>query len=550
MASEELKIDANNKVVAGFVTDDSDQFIRNARIDDATKGLKVMIVGGIGSGDVVGPASSTDNAIARFDSTTGKLLKNSGATIDNSGAATFVGDVTVPNEAYGPSWDGSLEVPTKNAIYDQIEESLYTPNIYVYLPPYKLQTEIDTFITNEIDVKGQFWGVWWENYNFDSAGAPVLVTETAGDMGWSSGNKTRVLEIAPNIVVTVAGDVSGGTGAGAMLADSGKRATAISTIVAHVSSENLQGVNINFEPIADITGSVLTNFTTFMVALRAALDVVSPTLLLTWSGQLAWDSDPPNKEYSSVNYTGESNMLGSNLLSFTVNDTEAMGVDIIEMQCYDQFYDFGLVEFGITSPDQVKDSINYGQARIPTSKQGMIIGTYGVQMNSGADEYGENIEANNMTRAQVTAADATFYSTATRQNNKYLLKQIDTSIGAATMTIATPCVVSINAHGLAVGETISFTTTGALPTGLVAGTTYYVIAAGFGANSFRLSATDAGAAINTTGTQSGVHTLYRRTNIEAPDQQTIDTYYAVCKNKQVPYIGFWLCGDYYYPSVR
>lgn len=40
---------------------------------------------GGGSGDVVGPASSTDNAIARFDSTTGKLLQNSSATIDDSG---------------------------------------------------------------------------------------------------------------------------------------------------------------------------------------------------------------------------------------------------------------------------------------------------------------------------------------------------------------------------------------------------------------------------------------------------------------------------------
>lgn len=36
-------------------------------------------------GDVVGPASSTDNAIARFDSTTGKLLQNSVVTIDDSG---------------------------------------------------------------------------------------------------------------------------------------------------------------------------------------------------------------------------------------------------------------------------------------------------------------------------------------------------------------------------------------------------------------------------------------------------------------------------------
>jgi hypothetical protein len=40
------------------------------------------------SGDVSGPASSTDNAIARFDGTTGKLIQNSVTTIDDTGAAT------------------------------------------------------------------------------------------------------------------------------------------------------------------------------------------------------------------------------------------------------------------------------------------------------------------------------------------------------------------------------------------------------------------------------------------------------------------------------
>jgi hypothetical protein len=39
-------------------------------------------------GDVVGPASATDNAVARFDSTTGKLLQNSVVTISDTGAAT------------------------------------------------------------------------------------------------------------------------------------------------------------------------------------------------------------------------------------------------------------------------------------------------------------------------------------------------------------------------------------------------------------------------------------------------------------------------------
>ena len=39
----------------------------------------------VGTGDVVGPASSTDNAIARFDGTTGKLIQNSTVTISDAG---------------------------------------------------------------------------------------------------------------------------------------------------------------------------------------------------------------------------------------------------------------------------------------------------------------------------------------------------------------------------------------------------------------------------------------------------------------------------------
>jgi len=46
-----------------------------------------------GSGDVVGPASATDNAIARFDTTTGKLLQNtSNVTIADTGALSITPD--------------------------------------------------------------------------------------------------------------------------------------------------------------------------------------------------------------------------------------------------------------------------------------------------------------------------------------------------------------------------------------------------------------------------------------------------------------------------
>jgi hypothetical protein len=75
-----------------------------------------------------------------------------------------------------------------------------------------------------------------------------------------------------------------------------------------------------------------------------------------------------------------------------------------------------------------------------------------------------------------------------------------------TISIATPGVVSWTAHGLTAGTGVKFSTTGSLPTGITAGTTYYVIAAGLTADSFQISATPGGAAINTTGTQSGTHT--------------------------------------------
>lgn len=91
------------------------------------------------------------------------------------------------------------------------------------------------------------------------------------------------------------------------------------------------------------------------------------------------------------------------------------------------------------------------------------------------------------------------------------------SLSTATVTIASPGVVTNNAHGLIAGDSIQFTTTGALPTGLTAGTTYYVIAAGLTANAFELALTVGGTAINTTGSQSGVHTLFRTTPFAVVD---------------------------------
>ena len=79
-----------------------------------------------------------------------------------------------------------------------------------------------------------------------------------------------------------------------------------------------------------------------------------------------------------------------------------------------------------------------------------------------------------------------------------------------TMTIASPCVVSLTNHGLRDGTGVVFSTTGALPTGVTVGTTYYSRSTASG--TFNLYDTAAHAIaggstgiVNTSGSQSGTH---------------------------------------------
>ena len=58
----------------------------NVTITNAAGAITIAASGGGGSGDVVGPASSTDNALVRFDTTTGKLVQNSTGILSDAGA--------------------------------------------------------------------------------------------------------------------------------------------------------------------------------------------------------------------------------------------------------------------------------------------------------------------------------------------------------------------------------------------------------------------------------------------------------------------------------
>ncbi len=84
-----------------------------------------------------------------------------------------------------------------------------------------------------------------------------------------------------------------------------------------------------------------------------------------------------------------------------------------------------------------------------------------------------------------------------------------------TITNASPAVITYTGHGLTANAPVVFTTTGALPSGIVAGQTYYVASLGTAtANTFNISATPGGVLINTSTAGSGTHTCTINTYTE------------------------------------
>jgi hypothetical protein len=120
--------------------------------------ITIAASGGGGSGDVVGPASSTDNAFARFDSTTGKLLQNStGATLSDTGAAVFTGALDV----LGNSTEGS-----NLKLYEDTDNGT---NYVAFKAP-------DTIASN----------VTWTLPAADGTSAQVLSTNGSGTLSWAT----------------------------------------------------------------------------------------------------------------------------------------------------------------------------------------------------------------------------------------------------------------------------------------------------------------------------------------------------------------------------
>jgi hypothetical protein len=136
-----------------------------------------------GSGDVVGPASSTDNALVRFDSTTGKLIQNSVVIVaDTTGNMSGVGTLSVGGElTYGGVTLSNAVTGTGKMVLDNTP-TLITPNLGT--PSAAVLTSA-TGLPISTGVSGLGTGVATAlAVNVGSAGAPVV---NGGALGTPSG---------------------------------------------------------------------------------------------------------------------------------------------------------------------------------------------------------------------------------------------------------------------------------------------------------------------------------------------------------------------------
>ena len=79
-----------------------------------------------GTGDVTGPGSSTANAVALFDGTTGKIIKNSGLTTDGSNSLFIAGTLGVS----GSTTFGASALPSVDMTYNLGSPSFRWANVY------------------------------------------------------------------------------------------------------------------------------------------------------------------------------------------------------------------------------------------------------------------------------------------------------------------------------------------------------------------------------------------------------------------------------------
>lgn len=268
-------------------------------LDRTTSGGKVWIKAtgtgntgwtalGTGAGDFVGPSSSTDNAIARFDGTTGKLGQNSVVTISDAGAVSGAASLAVTNGVTAGTYNGNTITTGTGTLTIAAAKTLTVNNSITFAGtdgttmtfPSTSQTipglsQINTWTQNGAvsTSPNVFNGTWYSGGSATTTKPYVLIEPSATtSTGWStsgtglglnaasgfSGNliDTQVaasgrFKVAGNGAVTMAN----GDGSGTIFFDTGNTAT-IKNTQSTGKASTLSPLYLSFGPTSTMDSGI------------------------------------------------------------------------------------------------------------------------------------------------------------------------------------------------------------------------------------------------------------------------------------------------------
>lgn len=474
---------------------------------------------GAGSGDVVGPASAVDTNIAVFDTTTGKLLADGGSKISDLQPK----DATLTALAALSTAANKVILETGSDAFSSVDFSTGAQALAAL-----------TYAADRI------------GYTTSASAAAVTPLTSAGraliddadataqrtTLGLAIGTDVQAFSAKLSAVVsltwganliplftsTSAVTTTTLSAFGITLIDDADAATARTTLSAQqqdATLDALAGVSTAANKLIYATGSDAFSTTDFTAAGRALVDDADATAQRTTLGVVigtnvqAWDADLDTLAALGnwkVAYTNGSG--AQTALTVGADKTILAGNGVTSAPSFRTAANLAIVEFGVTG------TFTKGFTVTPNSLGNITSFTF--DPTAGNLQTGINHGAFTLTAPAVdcngvlqvindgSASTITFsgWSVGTNVGDTYATT--NRSSATVTITNASPGVVTHNAHGLPNNWPVYLTTSGGLPTGLTANTVYYT--KNVATNTYQLSATPGGTAINTSSAGSGTHT--------------------------------------------